>query len=118
MAEHEARRWNFVPFLGGGSHHETARSVFDIHQLFLVSYPRGLVGRFLLLHLHECLCILFEPGLSWAVIVPSIMNFFSTVVASDVIQISPGSLILLFSAAFVVPIFTVLRKHELVADPV
>ena len=44
------------------------------------------------------------------------MNFLSTVVPSDVIQIYPGSLLLLFPVAFVVPSFTVLRKHELVAD--
>ena len=46
------------------------------------------------------------------------MNFFSTVVASDVVQISPGSLLFLLSVAFVVPIFPALRKNELVADPV
>ena len=46
------------------------------------------------------------------------MTFFSAVVTSDVIHISPGSLILLFSVAFVVPVFTALRKHELVADPI
>ena len=73
---------------------------------------------FLLLRIPECLCVLFDPGLSWSVIVPSIMNFFSTVVASDMIQISPGSLLLLFSIAFVVPSFPALRKHDLVAEPV
>ena len=56
--------------------------------------------------------------MSLEIVVPSIMTFFSTVVASDVVQISPGSLILLFSVTFVVPSFSVLRKHELVADPV
>ena len=56
--------------------------------------------------------------MSWAVIVTRIMTFFSTVVASDVIHISPRYLILLFSVAFVVPSFPALRKHELVADPV
>ena len=71
-----------------------------------------------MLNFSECLCILFGPGLSWAVIVPSIMIFFSTVVASDVVQISPGSLLLIFSVTFVVPIFPALRKHDLVADPV
>ena len=50
--------------------------------------------------------------------VPRIMTFFSTVVASDVVHISPGSLLLLFSVALVVPSFPALRKHELVADPV
>ena len=84
----------------------------------MVSSSRGFVGGSLLLHFPESLCIFFEPGLSWSVIVPSIMTFFSTVVASDVVHISPGSLILLFSVAFVVPSFTALRKHELVADPV
>ena len=43
-------------------------------------------------------------------------ELFSTVVTSDVIQISPGSLLLLFSVAFVVPSFPALRKHELVTD--
>ena len=103
---------------GGGSHHETARSVFGIHQCFLVSSARGFVGRFLLLHFSESLCILFKPGLSWAIVVPIIMTFFSTVVAGDVVQICPGYLILLFSVAFIIPSFPALRKHELVADPV
>ena len=84
----------------------------------MVSSNRGIVGIFLLLHLPEYLCILFDIGLSWASTVPIIMTFFSTVVASGVIQISPGSLILLFSVAFVVPNFPALRKHDLVSDPV
>ena len=46
------------------------------------------------------------------------MAFLSTVVASDVIHISPGYLLLLFSVASVVPSYPALRKHELVADPV
>ena len=118
LAEHDARRWWFAPFLGEGSHHETARSVFDIHQWFLVSSTRGLVGIFILIHLPECLCIFLYLGLSWSVTVARIMDFFSTVVASNVIHISPGSLLLLFSVAFVVPSFPTLRKHELVADTV
>ena len=65
----------------------------------------------------ESLCVFFEPVLSWAIIVPSIMTFFSTIVAGDVVQISLGSLLLLFSVAFIVPSFPTLRKHELVADP-
>ena len=56
--------------------------------------------------------------MSWAVIVPSIITFVSTVVASDAIHISPGSLLLLLSVAFYVPSFPALRQHELVADPV
>ena len=78
----------------------------------------GFVGGFIVFYFSEILCIFFEPGLSWEKVVPRIMNIFSTVVASDVVQISPGSLLLLFSIAFVVPSFPVLRKHELVADPV
>ena len=54
----------------------------------------------------------------WAVIVPIIMIFLSTVVASDVVQISPWYLLLLFFFAFVVPSFSALSKYELVADPV
>ena len=79
----------------------------------MVSYTRGIVGRFILLHLLECLCILFELVLSWSVTVPRI-----TVVAIYVIQISPGSLLLLFSVAFVVPSFPALRKHEIVTEPI
>ena len=78
----------------------------------------GFVGRFLLLHFYESLCVFFEPGLSWAIVVPSIITFFSTVFAGDVVQISPGSLLLLFSVAFIVPSFPTLRKYELVSDPV
>ena len=83
----------------------------------MVSSTRGLVGRFLLLHNPEYLYILFDPRLSWSVIVPSIMKNFYTVVASGVIHISPGSLLLLFSVAFVVPSFPALHKNELVDDP-
>ena len=64
------------------------------------------------------LCTLFETGLGWSVIVHSIMTFFSTVVANDVIQISPGFFILLFYVAFVVPSFPALRKHWLVPGPI
>ena len=66
----------------------------------------------------ESLCVFFEPVLSWEIVVPSIMTFFSTIVVGDVVQISPGSLLLLFSIAFIVPSFPTLRKHELVSDPV
>ena len=71
-----------------------------------------------MIHFSESLCIFFGPGLSWTAIVPSIMEIFSTVVASDVVQISPGSLLLLFSVAIIVPSFPAMHKHELVADPV
>ena len=79
---------------------------------------QGDFGRFLLIHLPECLYILFEIGLGWTVIFPSTMTFFSTVFVSDVVQISSGSLIILFSVAFIVSSFSALRKHELVAGPV
>ena len=46
------------------------------------------------------------------------MNFLYTVITSNVINIFPGYLLLLFSITFVVPIFPALHKHELVADPV
>ena len=105
-------------YLVGGSHHETARIVFDVHQCFMVSSTRWFAGGFLLLHFSEIFCIFFETGLSWAIVIPGIMTFFSTVVESGVVQVSPGYLLLLFSIAFVVPSFPVLRKHELFADPV
>ena len=117
LEEHESRRWWLAPFLGGGSHHETAQSVFDVHQCFLVSCTRCF-WLFLLIRFFKPLYIFFEPGLSWAVIVPRIMTFFSTVIASDVIHISPGSLILIFSVAFIVPSFPALHKNDLVSDPV
>ena len=71
-----------------------------------------------MLHFSESLCIFFEPGLILAIFVPSIMNFFSTVIASDVVQIYPGSMLLIFSVAFVVPSFPALLKHDMDADPV
>ena len=79
---------------------------------------REFVGRFLLIHFSESLYVFFEPGLSWEIVVPSIITLLSTVVAGDVVQISPGSLLLIFSVTFIVPSFIALRKHELVADPV
>ena len=84
----------------------------------MVSSSRGFVGQFLLIHISESLCVFFEPGLSWAIVVTIIMTFFSTVVVGDVIQISPGSLLLIFSVALIVPSFPTFLKHELVADPV
>ena len=83
----------------------------------MISSTRGFVGGFLMLHISESLCIFFEPGLSWAVIVTIIITFFSTVFAIGVVQISPASLLLIISIAFVVRSFPALRKHELVADP-
>ena len=56
--------------------------------------------------------------MSWAVNVAIIMAFLSKVVASNVIHISPGYLLILFSVAFVVPSFPTLHKNELVSDPV
>ena len=56
--------------------------------------------------------------MSRVVIVPRIMTFPPTVVASDVVQISPGSMLLIFFVAFVVPSLPPLHKHELVPDPV
>ena len=73
---------------------------------------------FSLFCLPECFRILFNIGLVRSFTVPIIVTFLSTVVASDVIQISPGSLLLLFSVALVIPSFPVLRKHDLVNDPV
>ena len=56
--------------------------------------------------------------MSGAIVFTSIINFISTVVASDVVHISPVSLLIFFSVAFIVPSFPTLRKYELVADPV
>ena len=75
---------------GGGSHNETAQSVFDLYQCFLVSSTRGIVGRFLLIQLSECLCILFEIGLSRAFAVTSIVALISAVIANNVIHIFLG----------------------------
>ena len=84
----------------------------------VVFYTRGLVGIFSLFHIPECLHIFFKLDLSGSFTFTSIEASLSTFVASNVIQISPGSLFLLFYVAFVVPKFSVLRKHDLVADPV
>ena len=116
LSEHEYRIWVFTPFHGGGSYHNTAWGVFEVFQHILVSSTRGVVDIFLLFHIPECFRILFKLGLSVALTVPSIVTFLSTVVAYNIIQVSPRSLLLLFSVALVIPIFPVLRKHELVSD--
>ena len=46
------------------------------------------------------------------------MAFLYTVVASNVVQVSPRYLLILFSGALVVPSFPVLRKHDIVDDPI
>ena len=56
--------------------------------------------------------------MSGAFTVPSIVVFLSAVIASNVIQISPGYMLLLFSVAFVVSSFRALCKPELVDDSV
>ena len=86
----------------------------------MISVPlhQGGCWNIFLFRIFECLCVLFEIGFSRAFVVLIIVAFLSTVVASIVIQISPGSLILLFSSAFVVPSFPALRKHDLVVDTV
>ena len=86
----------------------------------MISVPlhQGGCWNIFLFRIFECLCVLFEIGFSRAFIVLIIVAFLSTVVASSVIQISPGSLLLLFSAAFVVPSFPALLKHDMVAESV
>ena len=110
---------------GGSPHSSVGDPIMRLHEAslifindFLVSSTRGLVGIFSLFHIPECLCIIFEIGLSRESTVTRILSFLYTSIVSNVIQISPGSLILLFYVAFVVPSFTAFHKHELVADPV
>ena len=83
----------------------------------LVSSTKGLVSRFFLFHIPEYFFILFKIGFIGAFTVPIMVTFIYTVVASNVIHISPVSLLLLFYVALAIPSFPVLRKHDLVADP-
>ena len=99
-----------------GSHNKTAYGILDVFQFFLVSSTRGLVDIFSLFHITECFRILFELVLSKSFTVTRIVAFLSTVVAINMIQVSPGYLLLLFYVAPIVPIFNALRRHELVAD--
>ena len=117
LAKNESRRWGVIPFIGGGSHHNTARGSFDSYQLLLVFSIRGLVGIILPFQLPECFHILFHLGLSGSLTVPIIVELISTLVACNTIQVSPGSLILLFYISVILPSFPALRKHELVDDP-
>ena len=71
-----------------------------------------------MLHLPECFRIIFRLGLGRELAVTRIVASLSTVVACNMIQVCPGSLIFLVSVFIVVPSFLALRKHELVADPV
>ena len=54
--------------------------------------------------------------MSIALTLTSIVTFPSTVVECNTIQVSSGPLLLLFSGALVVLIFSALRKHDLVAN--
>ena len=110
---------------GSSLHPSVGDPIMRLHKAYLTFTsafwsppPGGVVERFLLLNFSESLCVFFETGLSWAIVVPIIMDFLSTVVAGDVVQISPGSLLLIFSVTFIVPSFTAFHKHELVAEPV
>ena len=84
----------------------------------MVSSTRVIVGIFFLFSLPKFFCILFKLGFSGEFTVPGIVAFLSTVVAVNVIQVSPGYLLLLFSVALVVPSFPAFQKHELVDEPV
>ena len=92
--------------------------IFDVYQRLLVSSIRGIFGRFFLFRLPEWFWIIYKLGLSGSFTVPIIVNFFSTVAACNMIQVSPGSIILLFTITLVVPSFPLLHKHNLVSDPI
>ena len=77
----------------------------------------GLVEIFFLFHFPGYFGILFKLGLSGSLTVTRKVAFISTFIAYNMIQVSPGSLLLHFSVALVFPSFTVLCKHELVSDP-
>ena len=77
----------------------------------------GLLADFLF-HIPECLRIIFNIYLIGTFTVPRKVAFLYTVVASAVIQISPESLIFIFSVAFVIPRFPALHNHDPVFDPI
>ena len=116
---------NMRPGYGNFPHSSVGDPIMRLHKAsftvtngFCYPPPEGLLEDFYCFIFLDASASFFEPGFSWSVIGPSRMKNFSTLVASDVIHISYGYLILLFSVAFVVPSFLALCKNELVSDPV
>ena len=56
----------------------------------------------------RCLCIAFT--------IYRIMNFFSIIIAGDVLKVSVGVLFILFCFTFIIPSFYTLFEHKLVDD--
>ena len=51
-----------------------------------------------------------------ALVVPCIVSFFSTIIASDVVKASLGFLIIIIFFPFIIPSFPILSKHKFIAD--
>ena len=115
--KNEPRRWEVTPFLGRDSHDETAWCIFNIYQFFSLLH-QGACYEILLLHSYEWFWILFRFCIWRAIIVTRRASFFPTFIAGDVVKVSSGFLILVFCFIFIIPSFTTLRKHKLIADAV
>ena len=76
----------------------------------------GLVPRFSLRHISEWFCILFALCMCRAFTVYHLATLFYTINAGDVIKVFPGDLFILFCLTFIIPSFTTMCKHNLVAD--
>ena len=115
---------NMSPGDSGSPHSLVVDTIMRLHKVsltftnFFGLIHQGYCWHIFLFHIPECFHILFKLGLSGGFTVPRILAFLSTVVAGNVIQISPGYLILLFFVSLAVPSFPALRKHEMVDDPV
>ena len=111
-----------IPGYGRSSHSSLGVPSMRLHYafstftIFFYSAIRGLVPIFTLLFLPECFCILFEIFLCRAFIVTCIVNILSTIISGDVIKVSSGFLFILFCFNFIIPSFSMMCEHKLVAD--
>ena len=116
--KHESRRWEFTPFLGGDSHHDTAWCAFNLYQYFFVLLHQGNFPQIFLLYFSECFCNLFEICLYLEFFLPRIVTLFSTVILGDMVKVSSGFLIIVSCLSFIISSFTMMCKHKLISDAV
>ena len=85
--------------------------------IFLFSSSiRGLVSRFYLFDITECFCIFFDLCLCVSITVSLIVTLPPTIFAGDVVKVYLGFLFILFFFTFIIPGFSTLCEHKLVAE--
>ena len=113
---------NMSPGYGESSHYLVGIPIMRLHDASLTftnvffSSVRGFAPIFFLIRFSECLCILFEFFLFRVLIVPFIVYFFYTIISVDEVKVYSGFLFIVFCCTFIIPSFTTLIKHNLIAN--